>query len=487
MKAAQRSDPRSERTRAIMLLLDVERGAFAAELLGPHDGRFVRELVLGVLRRRLTLDAVHDAFGRRPAADLDDDVRAAVRIGLYQWLFMDGVPPHAVVAETVGALRVAAGAGGSGARAWVNAVLRTVQRESHKVPEGQDRGGASPRKTLRRPGRCVIFFSRPVFPDPAVDRVAYLAAAHSHPRLLVQRWLAQVGEEAAIARMEAGNAPAPLVLRPRLPRCTVRSLAETLMHQGVATELLPRPGAVTDALSVKPGAERALASRAFRDGLCLVQDPEQMDAAELLAPREGEVIWDACAAPGGKTAQLAELLEIAQASGEARGRIVATDAREDRLQRVRENVERLALRDVEIGVHELLGGGAPPGRPARGFDAILIDAPCSNTAVLARRPEARWRLREESITKLAALQRRMLAAALAHLAPDGRLVYSVCTHEPEEGAAHGLRATRSPFAWSATHAELGARVAAWERDGLLAADTSAHGEAVDAPPVDEEP
>src|SRR6185436_1789155 len=99
-------DSRGERARAIALLLDVERGAFASELLGPRDSRFVRELVLGVLRRRLTLDTVCDAFGRRPTAELDDDVRAALRIGLYQALFMDGVPPHAVVGETVGALRV---------------------------------------------------------------------------------------------------------------------------------------------------------------------------------------------------------------------------------------------------------------------------------------------------------------------------------------------------------------------------------------------
>jgi 16S rRNA (cytosine967-C5)-methyltransferase len=478
------ADPGGERARAIRLLLDIERGAFAAELLGPGDGRFVRELVLGVQRRRLTLDTVHDAFGRRPAADLDDDVRAAVRIGLYQWLFMDGVPPHAVVAETVGALRTAAGAGGTGARAWVNAVLRTVQRESHKVPEAEDRGGSGPRKTLRRPGRCVVFFSRPVFPDPERDRVGYLAALHSHPRMLVERWLAQVGEEAAVARMEAGNAPAPLVLRPRLPRTDARALAFALMQQGVATELLPRPGAITDALAVKPGAERVVSSRAFRDGLFVVQDSEQMDAAELLAPRAGEMVWDACAAPGGKTAQLAELLEIAQAAADStaaaapaasphthvpHGRIVATDAREDRLERVRENVARLGLRDVEVGVHELPSAGAPPGRPARGFDAILLDAPCSNTAVLARRPEARWRLRADSFDTLAALQRRWLAAAHAHLAPDGRLVYSVCTHEPEEGAGHGLRATRSPFAWTATRAELGALVARWERDGLLAA------------------
>jgi 16S rRNA (cytosine967-C5)-methyltransferase len=503
----------ADRVRALRLLIEAERGAFVSGLFDARDGSFVRELVLGVLRRRLTLDCVLDAFGRRPLEDLDDDVRAALRLGLYQLLFMDGVPPHAAVAETVGALRASGASSGAAARGYVNAVLRAVQRGSHRVPEHEDRGGASPRKRLHRPGRCVVFFSRPVFPDPEPEpgtrgaagaRAAWLAAVHSHPPALVERWLAEVGEAAAVARMEAGNAPAPVVLRPRLARAATpataagarpaaHALAEQLLREGVVTELVPRPGGATDALAVRSGAGRALGSAAFRDGLFVVQDPAQMDAAEILAPRAGEVVWDACAAPGGKTAQLAELLELAERAaaaaagagadegvGPGGGRIVATDVSPVRLLNVHEAVARLALPRVEVARHGVLAAGVPPGRPERGFDAILIDAPCSNTAVLARRPEARWRFRTETVLVLAAIQRGVLAAAYRHLAPDGRLVYSVCTHEPEEGAGHGLRATRSPFVWTATHAELGALVAAWKRDGLLAASGASGASAADA-------
>jgi 16S rRNA (cytosine967-C5)-methyltransferase len=103
---------------------------------------------------------------------------------------------------------------------------------------------------------------------------------------------------------------------------------------------------------------------------------------------------------------------------------------------------------VECAPHDALSGAAPPGRPPQGFDAVLVDAPCSNTAVLARRPEARWRLRPDTFAEMAALQRRLLGAARAHLRPGGRLVYSVCSFEPEEGEAHGLRATRSPLVWT---------------------------------------
>ena len=450
------------RSRALELLLAVDHGRNAGELLVADDTPFVRELVLGTLRRRGTLDAVHDAYSRRRAEDLDPTVRAAVRLGLYQHLFLDGIPPHAIAAATVGLLT---GGGGSAAarRGYVNGLLRTVLRESNKLPEADDRGGASPTKRLHRPGRTVTFFARPVFPDPRRDQAGYLAALHSHPRLLVERWLERVGEEATLARLVAGNAPAPLVLRPRAGRVDAAGLLERLAREGVTGEVLVR-GAGTPVVRVRPGGESALATRAFREGLFSVQDPEQMDAAELLAPRAGEIVWDACAAPGGKAMQLAEALEVAGS-----GRVVATDSSDERLVRLRENVARLGLSNLDVAAHDALSVAPPPGCPPAGFDAILLDAPCSNTAVLARRPEARWRLRPETFAHLAALQRRLLAAAARHLAPHGRLVYAVCTHEPEEREDHGLQPSASPFVWTAGAADLRALAARWEAEGLLAA------------------
>jgi len=472
--AAPRAAPRDDRARALQLLLAVDRGRNAAELMDAADSAFVRELVLGTLRRRATLDAVHDAYSRRAAEDLDPAVRATVRLGLYQHLFLDGVPPHAIVAATV-ALLPSGGGAAAARRGYANGLLRTVLRESRKLPEADDRGGASPTKRLHRPGRTVTFFTRPVFPDPARDRVGYLAALHSHPRLLVARWLARVGEEAALARLQAGNVPAPLVLRPRAGRTDAAGLVKRLAREGVATDVVAR-GAGAAAVRVRPG-ESALATRAFRDGLFSVQDPEQMDAVELLAPRKGEVIWDACAAPGGKTCQLAELLE--EAGG---GRVVATDAREARLVRLRENVARLGLAGVEVEERDVLVED-PPGRPSGGFDAVLIDAPCSNTAVLARRPEARWRLQPDTFERLASLQRRLIASAARHLAPHGRLVYAVCTHEPEEGEAHWLPPTASPFVWIVRASELTALTLRWRSEGLLAAPPEAPPDPDDADDV----
>jgi 16S rRNA (cytosine967-C5)-methyltransferase len=422
------------RARALAILQDVAKGRrFASELLRPDDPPFVRELVLGVLRRRLTLDTIHDAFGKRPSAELDGVVREAVRLGLYQYIFLDGVPPHAAVAETVGAVPM------HSHRSYVNGVLRRILRESHRVPPDRDRGGAHATKRFERPGKSVTFFSERVFPDPEVDRVGYLAAIHSHPALLVARWLESVGEQQAIEWMEIGNSIPRLVLRPRGGRMDAEGLVTRLAAEHVPAAVITRTGG-PDAVEVARGKANPFKGASFRAGLFSVQAAEQMDAVDILDPQPGEAIWDACAAPGGKTTQIAER-QVGQ------GLLVATDRSERRLDLLRESLQRLGLDGVQAVAHDVLGAEPPPGKPAGGFDAILLDAPCSNTAVLSQRPEARWRLQPESIAELAGQQRRLLAAVSQHLAPEGRLVFSSCSREPEEGTDHGLGPTRSRLVW----------------------------------------
>ena len=146
-----------------------------------------------------------------------------------------------------------------------------------------------------------------------------------------------------------------------------------------------------------------------------------MFAAEMLAPRPGETVLDLCAAPGTKTTHLAELMQN-------RGRIIAADLREEKLARIRENAHRLGLTIIEPVLVSPAGDDIPPAP----FDAVLVDAPCSNTGVLGKRPEARWRISPDDIRELAKLQRRLLRTAAERLKPDGRLVYSTCSIEPEE-------------------------------------------------------
>jgi 16S rRNA (cytosine967-C5)-methyltransferase len=424
------------RARALSILERVESGeAFAEHLLRREDPPFVRELVYGVLRRQLTLDAIHDAYGKRPAAKLDAPIRAAVRVGLYQLLFLDGIPKHAAVSEAVGALKL------HSHRAYANGVLRRITRECNIVAPDLDRGGASPTKRFERPGRLVAFFTRPVFPDPERGRAAWLAAYYSHPEFLVQRWVERVGEEQAVAWMEEGNRVPALYLRPHAGRVDAAGLVERLAGEGLTAGVIEREQGF-DAVQVVGKTRALMTGRSFRDGLFSVQDVRQMDAVEILAPIAGETIWDTCAAPGGKTAHIAELL------GDD-GRVVATDRYVARLERVRETVDRLGLEGVDVAEYDVFSDAAPPGKPAAGFDAILLDAPCSNTAVLGPRPEARWRLKPGTFDEMAAIQTRMIEAVRKHLAPGGRLVFSSCSREPEEGEHHALTPTRSPFVWFA--------------------------------------
>ena len=424
------------RARALSILERVETGeAFAENLLRRDDSPFVRELVYGVLRRQLTLDAVHDAYGKRGAETLDAPVRAAVRLGVYQLLFLDGIPRHAAVSEAVGALKL------HSHKAYANGVLRNIVRNCNIMAPDLDRGGASPTKRFERPGRMVCFFTRPVFPDPERGRAAYLATYHSHPEFLVQRWADRVGEEQAVAWMEAGNGVPSLYLRPRAGRAEAPDLVQRLMKEGLTAGVVERDHG-PPAVQVVGKTRNLVTGRSFRDGLFSVQDIRQMDAAEVLSPQPNEVIWDACAAPGGKAAHIAELLA-------GQGRVVATDRFATRLERVRETVDRLGLEGIEVAEHDVLSEEPPPGKPSQGFDAILLDAPCSNTAVLGARPEARWRLKPGTFQEMATTQTRMIEAVRKHLAPGGRLVFSSCSREPEESEQHALTPTRSPLVWFA--------------------------------------
>jgi 16S rRNA (cytosine967-C5)-methyltransferase len=424
------------RSRALGILERVESGeAFAEHLLRRDDPPFVRELVYGVLRRQLTLDSIQDAYGKRPAVKLDAPIRAAIRMGLYQLLFLDGIPRHAAVSEAVGALKL------HSHRAYANGVLRRIVRECKIVTPDLDRGGASPTKRFERPGRMVCFFTRSVFPDPERGRTDYLAAYHSHPEFLVRRWVERVGEEQAVAWMEEGNRVPNLYLRPRAGRIDAAGLVERLADESVTSGRIEREHGPA-AVQVVGKARQLMTGRCFRRGLFSVQAVRQMEAVEILDPKPGEVIWDVCAAPGGKTAQIAELLD-------GQGRVVATDRYATRLERVHETVDRLGLEGVEVAEHDVLSEASPPGIPERGFDAILLDAPCSNTAVLGPRPEARWRLQPGTFDEMAAIQTRMIEASRKHLAPGGRLVFSSCSREPEEGEQHALSPTHSPFVWFA--------------------------------------
>jgi 16S rRNA (cytosine967-C5)-methyltransferase len=363
------ADPRRQ---AVIALARVEgRGAHAARLLtGAVPAE--RELVLGVLRWQLTLDHLLARHLRQPLAALDEQLRAVLRVGLYEARRMR-TPMPVAVAEAVRVAKALV----PRAAGLVNAVLRRAVGEP--------------------------------WPDPG-DAGVPLSLRTSHPDWLVRRWVELLGESDAAAALTADQEPAPL--------CLLEAVSD---HEGLAAagcELHPHPR-VPGVLVVTGGAE--VAAAALRAGKAYAIDPAAVAVARLLPPAGGLTV-DLAAAPGGKSLVLAS---------ERPGiRLLAADRSLGRARLMRGN---LALLEPVPGL-VVADALAAPLRPGS-CQAVLLDAPCSGTGTLRRHPEIRWRLKPADLAQLAGAQRRLAEAAAALLAPRGVLLYATCSLEPDENAA----------------------------------------------------
>ncbi len=350
-----------------------------ARVQGEHG--FVMDLVYGVVRGRRRLEwALAPLLSRRPPTLWV----AALLIGAQQLLCMRDVADHAALHATVEALKSIA-PGGTG---LVNGVLRNLLRRRDSLLEALER-------------------------QP-------LALRTSHPELLVDRWTRQFGPDETAALCHWNNQPAETVVIP-LPGRGVS--ADDLLARWANDGLQAHPHPACPQALVLPRAVNPARIAGFDEGLFVLQDPATLAAVELLDARPGQRVLDACAAPGGKTLRLAALMR-------GDGELIACDRRADRLPRLRENLARTPWRDF-VTVRQANAGEAAIERLGR-FDRILLDAPCSNTGVLRRRPDARWRFTTPRLQQLVAQQRRLLLRLLPLLAPGGRLVYSTCSLEPEE-------------------------------------------------------
>lgn len=385
---------------------------FARTELKPADRRLATQIAYGVVRRQATLDALLRPFVTRPADQVEPWLWEALRIGAFQLAVLTQIPVHAAVHETV---QLAVAFGRPQARGFLNGVLRRVCELM--TPEFVD-GPAADALPLDE----VRFrrLARPVLPDPATAPVEYLSAAYSLPTWLVERWLTRMDPQAC--RQLAGwfIVPPAMWLRCNLQRTTRETLLAAFQNVGVAAQAGPVPEAIrlsdSSVVTGLPG---------YEEGWFAVQDITSMRVALALDPQPGEQILDLCAAPGGKTTHLAERMRN-------QGRIVACDVDDLRLGTLRQLAERLGITIIET---RRLPGRATDQLPDGPFDAILVDVPCSNTGVLGRRPEARWRLRPKDLTYLVPLQRRLLEKACERAKPGGRVVYSTCSIEPEENGA----------------------------------------------------
>jgi 16S rRNA (cytosine967-C5)-methyltransferase len=358
----------------------------AGTALPAADHALATRLVYGTLAWQGRLDHHLRALVQMPLERLDPPVRAALRLGLYQLLFLDRIPAHAAVDTSVRLARDA----GRGAAGLVNAVLRRAARAG--------RDGLS-------------------LPDPARDPLGRLAVEWSHPRWLVERWAAELGPDELPALLAAHNEPAGTALRVNRRRTTPAALAAELGAAG----LYAVPGRwAPDALVVRHGGAALRALPAWRNGAFTFQGEAAQLVTALLALAPGQTVLDACAAPGGKTLHAAALV------GDG-GSTVAMDRRCAPLRRLGVEAARLGVGRIA----RVAGDAATPPLRAS-FDAVLVDAPCSGLGTLARHPELRWRRTAADVPRLATLQERLLAGVAPLVRPGGVLVYAVCTITGEE-------------------------------------------------------
>jgi 16S rRNA (cytosine967-C5)-methyltransferase len=366
----------------------------AAPGLHDADRRLAHEIAAGVLRARSELDqslATRVTGGWRHVAD---DMKDILRIGAYQLRSLDRVPVHAAVAATV---ELAKREHGQRPAGFVNAVLRRLATEG--VEKAGEAGEAGAAGIAQPPNRSSA--------QPS-DELGQLAKRHSHPRWLVARWIERFGREATERLLAHNNQRPPVQLQP--VRWSLEQLREALKERGLEAEESPeRPGIGLRGVSVPelPG---------FAEGGFVVQDAAQALTLSFIAVPDGATVWDACAAPGGKSALLSR-----------RCRVVASDVRAERLPRLAETVRRAGQGALLLRADAL----APPFG-AEIFEAVVLDAPCSATGTLARHPDGRWRLNSRRLERLAALQQALLEGVAPQVAPGGLLAYMTCSLEREE-------------------------------------------------------
>ena len=378
-----------------------------SRLTDPRERALLTELAYGTVRRRGTLDALIGVFSKRPVPKLNASIRTALRMGTYQLFFLDRVPNHAVVDHAVGWASKHAGARRAG---FVNGVIRNLIRGI----EGPAAGTEKPRRDVPREDGSAVRMKRGTFADPSTNLAGNLAARYAMPQSLVERWLATFGDARTGQILRTAIARPPLTLRARTDR---DALAAALTEREIEHEVGPGPAAVR-----MQGGEGAI-EELLASGLATVQDATSQRVVPLLPLEPGMRVLDLCAAPGGKTLHIADRLGT--------GTVVACDVEAHKLEGLRALASRMG--DVALEVVEVPAEGALPFEPAS-FDAVLVDAPCTNTGVLARRVEARWRAKPDDAARMAAVQGDILERALPLLKPGGTLVYSTCSIEPEENS-----------------------------------------------------
>ncbi|HEY9729303.1 MAG TPA: 16S rRNA (cytosine(967)-C(5))-methyltransferase [Chroococcales cyanobacterium] len=398
---------KNPRQLALLALRDIHKqGAFTdialdrvlrtAQLTGA-DRRLVTELVYGCVRRSRTLDAIIDQLGKKKAHQQPPDFRLILHIGLYQLRYQERIPASAAVNTTV---ELAKANGFKGLAGVVNGLLRQYERLQQTELTEDSSIHHSPALQL---------------PAEPIQRLGIL---HSFPDWIIEMWSQQLGLEETEQLCAWLNQSPTIDLRVNPLRVSIDEVEAAIQSTGVDLRRVPP---LPQALRLVGGAGAIQQLPGFSEGWWTVQDSSAQLVSYLLDPQAGDVAIDACAAPGGKTTHMAELM------GDT-GNIFACDRAPSRLKRLQENAQRLNLHSIQI----CTGDSRDFPQFKNTGDRVLLDAPCSGLGTLHRRPDIRWRVTPETVQELSVLQEELLAEASTWVKPEGVLVYATCTLHPQE-------------------------------------------------------
>lgn len=420
---------KNPRQLAFIALREVHRrGAFADVALdrtlrnselSELDRRLLTEIVYGSVRRMRSLDFLIDQLAKKPASQQPPDLRTILHIGLYQLQYLTHIPPSAAVNTTV---QLTKENGFSGLSSFVNGLLRQYTRVTPPTPPYQggaksiayqdDKSNITPPLTKGGQGGVNSILK---LPENPIERLGII---HSFPDWLIQFWLEQIGETQTEKLCQWFNQSPTIDLRINPLRTTIDEVETAFKSQNIAVNRIPY---LPQALRLNGSIGAIYNLPGYNEGWWTIQDSSAQLVTHLLDPQPGETIIDACAAPGGKTTHIAELMQD-------KGTIIACDKTESRLKKLKQNAERMQLKSIEIHTGD-----------SRNFpnftniaDRVLLDAPCSGLGTLHRRADARWNHTEKNIEELSILQAQLLANAANFVKPGGKLVYATCTIHPLE-------------------------------------------------------
>lgn len=362
--------------------------AFTAEAHGldPRDRALAMQITFGTVQRRDALDHIAGALLRPPLAQLDPEVLAALRMGLFQLLYLDAVPAHAAVGESVELVKRSSPGGAQ----LLNAVLRRAVREGDTLLDTLDD-----------------------------EQPQTAAVMHSVPVWLAEMWWRERGPVQARAMLRTANEPAETAIRVNTLVSSVDEVTSQLSAPHHGAPGLPE-GLVLD------GRFDAEGSPLWKSGAIMPQSRASMLVSRVLAPAAGDRVLDLCAAPGGKTTHLAALME-------GSGELLAIERHPGRAAALVRTCERMRASLVSVEVADAAELHRDRSELTGSFDRVLVDPPCSGLGTLQSRPDLRWRASLDTVSELAELQSGILTAGAAALREGGTLVYSVCTISAAEG------------------------------------------------------